>query len=82
MRDVSAGDGDVFDARADDVALGDRDDVSDAVPGVDDGARQTALSAFPRRPGGRQRQHSWNGLNRASEKTSSHLGRRCTFPEH
>ena len=50
MRDVSSGDWNVFDARADDVALSDGDDVRDAVAGVDDGSSQATLAAFSRCP--------------------------------
>ena len=40
--DASSGDWNVFDAGADDVALGDGDDVRDAVAGVEDDAGRSA----------------------------------------
>ena len=55
--DAPAGDGDVLDAGPDDVALGHRDDVRDAVARVDDDARQRPLPHLPTRPRRRQRQH-------------------------
>ena len=58
MRDVASGDRNVFDARADDVAFGDGDDVRDAVAGVDDGSSQAALAAFSRCPRRCERQNS------------------------
>ena len=56
--DASSGDGDVLDARPDDVPLGHRDDVRDAVAGVDDHASQGPLAHLTTRPGRSQRQHS------------------------
>lgn len=50
MRDVSSGNWDVFDARADDVAFSDGDDVRDAVARVDNGSSQAAFATFSRCP--------------------------------
>ena len=57
--DVAAADGYVFDAAADDVAVGHRDDVGDTIAAVDDDARQRSLVYLTTRPRGGQ---SENGL--------------------
>ena len=57
--DAPAGDWNVFDAGADDVALGDGNDVRDAVAGVDDDAGQRPLADGAFGPAGGQRK---NGL--------------------
>ena len=58
MRDITSGDWDVFDARTDDVAFSNGDDVGDTVTRVDNGSCQAALAAFTRCPARCQSQNS------------------------
>lgn len=59
--DVPAGDGDVLDAGADDVALGDGDAVGDAVPGVHDEAREGPVGDVAAGPGGGEGEDGLDG---------------------
>uniref|UniRef100_A0A1I8GGM3 ANK_REP_REGION domain-containing protein n=1 Tax=Macrostomum lignano TaxID=282301 RepID=A0A1I8GGM3_9PLAT len=55
--DVAAGDGDMLNAAADDVAVGHRDDVGDTVAGVYDNPGEGSLALRPGGPAGGQGQH-------------------------
>jgi hypothetical protein len=77
LRDVAAGERNVLDRRANDVALGDGNDVRHTVARVDDGAGERALGDVARRPRRGQRQHGLNGNVQAGhvERLEHDLGR-------
>jgi hypothetical protein len=61
LRNVTPGNRDVLDCAADDIALGARDDVSDTVARVDDGAGERAVRDAIRGPRRSERQYGLDG---------------------